>query len=78
LRPIYGADLTIDTALILRPNSQHPALALLIREFRKQADQVSYLQTAKKSAVSERINTVKVGRRQPKSRAESLPLFEAS
>ena len=78
LRPIYGADLTIDTALILRANSQHPALALLIREFRKQADQVSYFQTAKKSAVSERISTVKVGRRQPKSRAESLPLFEAS
>ena len=35
LRPVHGADWTIDTALILKPTSQHPALALLLRELRK-------------------------------------------
>lgn len=35
-RPIHGADWTIDTALILRPTSQHPALALLVRELKKE------------------------------------------
>ena len=36
-RPIHSADWTIDTALICRPQMQHPTLALLLRELRKKA-----------------------------------------
>jgi DNA-binding transcriptional LysR family regulator len=36
-RPIHSADWTIDTALICRPEIQHPSLALLLRELRKKA-----------------------------------------
>jgi DNA-binding transcriptional LysR family regulator len=36
-RGIHAADWTIDTALICRPQIQHPSLAILLRELRKKA-----------------------------------------
>lgn len=78
LRPIHGADWTMDTALVLKPSSQHPALALLLRELRKRAREVGPLWAPKKPESMQ--GTAK--RKGPKSvRAKGtgvLPLFEAS
>jgi DNA-binding transcriptional LysR family regulator len=36
-RPIHGAEWTIDTAVVLKQTSQHPALAMLLRDLKKKA-----------------------------------------
>jgi DNA-binding transcriptional LysR family regulator len=50
-RPIHGIDWTIDTAVILKPKSQHPALAMLMREVRKRSVQTSPKWARTKSVV---------------------------
>jgi DNA-binding transcriptional LysR family regulator len=40
-RPIHGVDWTIDTAVILKPESQHPALAMFMRELRRRTVQTA-------------------------------------
>jgi hypothetical protein len=78
LKPIHGADWTVDTALILKPSSQHPALALLLRELRKRATEIGSLWAPMKP---EAVGATQK-RKGPKSvRAKgigALPLFEAS
>jgi len=53
MRPIHGADWTIDTALILKPTSQHPALALLLRELRKRTGEIGSFWAPAQSATLE-------------------------
>jgi DNA-binding transcriptional LysR family regulator len=50
-RPIHGIDWTIDTAVILKPKSQHPALVMLMREVRKRSVQTSPKWARTKSVV---------------------------
>jgi DNA-binding transcriptional LysR family regulator len=50
-RPIHGIDWTIDTAVILKPKSQHPALAMLMRELRKRSVQTGAKWARPKSIV---------------------------
>jgi hypothetical protein len=50
-RPIHGIDWTIDTAVILKPKSQHPGLAMLMREVRKRSVQTSPKWARTKSVV---------------------------
>jgi hypothetical protein len=76
--PIHGADWTIDTALILRPTSQHPALALLVREVRKHNTQSGPIWVQKKSVQPEQLTGGKKSQSKTNDRSKSLPLFEAS
>jgi len=77
-RPIHGVEWTIDTALILRPSPQHPALAMLLREFRKRAVDLG------SNWVPElpQYQVGSSGKKKPKhvkaKAAHSLSLFEAS
>jgi molybdate transport repressor ModE-like protein len=77
-RPIHGVEWTIDTALVLKPSSQHPALAMLLREFRKRAIDLGsiWIPQLPQSLTSSN------GKKQPKSvrakHGHSLSLFEAS
>ena len=77
-RPIHGADWTIDTALILRPTTQHPALALLVREVRKRNTQSGPIWVQKKSVQPEQLTGGKKSQSKTNDRSKSLPLFEAS
>jgi len=36
-RPIHGVDWTMDTAVILKPKSQHPALAMFMHEVKRRS-----------------------------------------
>jgi DNA-binding transcriptional LysR family regulator len=49
-RPIHGTDWTIDTALILKPKSQHPALAMFLRQMKKRSAQTESAWTRQKVA----------------------------
>jgi len=51
-RPIHGVDWTIDTAVILKPESQHPALAMFMRELRRRSVQTA-AKWARPTAVTE-------------------------
>lgn len=77
-RPIHGVEWTIDTALILKPSSQHPALAMLLREFRKRAIDLGSIWVPQLPQYQVGSN----GKKKPKSvKAKgdhSLSLFEAS
>ena len=42
-RPIHGAEWTIDTAIVLKRTSQHPALAMLLRDLKKKAGEMGAL-----------------------------------
>lgn len=77
-RPIHGANWTIDTALILKPVSQHPALALLLRELRKKAGEIGSMWPPQRA--SDKV--AKAGKKGPASARlkanKSMSLFEAS
>ena len=51
-RPIHGVDWTIDTAVILKPKLQHPALAMFMRELRRRSVQTA-AKWARPTAVTE-------------------------
>ena len=38
-RPIHGVDWTVDTAVIVKPRSQHPGMVMLLRELKKHSVQ---------------------------------------
>ncbi|WP_035351392.1 LysR family transcriptional regulator [Edaphobacter aggregans] len=77
-RPIHGAEWTIDTALILKPTSQHPALAMLLRDFRKRTIDLISIWVPQLPQYQASSN----GKKKPKSirgkSEHSLSLFEAS
>ena len=77
-RPIHGAAWTIDTALILKPVSQHPALALLLRELRKRAGEIGSVWAPKKPSDKERKSIKKSPLSVKAKAAASMSLFEAS
>ncbi|CAN5740813.1 hypothetical protein BH10ACI4_BH10ACI4_00190 [soil metagenome] len=77
-RPIHGADWTIDTALVLKPTSQHPALAMLLREFKKRAGDRSSVWAPMKVLSSEVSSARKKPQSAKRKRIESQSLFEAS
>jgi DNA-binding transcriptional LysR family regulator len=77
-RPIHGADWTIDTALIVRPADNHPALAMLLREIRRRSWQFNCasLPWTESSRGKEKRED-----RRPNKKSyfgSELPLFEAS
>ena len=76
-RPIHGADWTIDTALVLRPTSQHPALAMLLRELRKRAVDLGAIWAPQLAHSSFGSNAKKKPRSVKEKRGNSLSLFEA-
>jgi hypothetical protein len=78
LKPIHGADWTLDTALVLKPSSQHPALALLLRELRKRARDIGSLWAPTKPD-SVRSTQQRKGPKSVRGKGNgALPLFEAS
>lgn len=74
-RSIHGVRWTVDTALITKRTAQHPAIAMLVRQFRKQAAASSRILLWKKSP-----QTVESARdNAPRKRrpvARNMPLFE--
>jgi DNA-binding transcriptional LysR family regulator len=77
-RPIHGVDWTIDTALVLKPVSQHPALALLLRELRKRSGEMVPMSAPKKPTDKAAMAAHRKPHGARAKAAQSLSLFEAS
>src|ERR1700744_1991524 len=76
-RPLHGAPWTIDTALIMKPVSQPPALALLLREIRKRAGEIGSMWAPKKPGDKDRRSSRKSPQSVKTKPASSMSLFEA-
>ncbi len=76
-RPIHGAEWTIDTALVLKPISQHPALAMLLRELKKRAGEYGSVWAPKKVSPPASGMTRKKPQSVKRNSFESQSLFDA-
>ena len=76
-RPIHGVEWTIDTALIIKPTSQHPALAMLLRELKKRAGKRGSVWAPQNAAPQEAYKAKKKPQSVKQKRGESEPLFKA-
>ena len=77
-RPVHGTEWTIDTALIMKPTSQHPALAMLIRELKKRAGKAASIWEPHTYSPQQNARAKKKPQSVKPNRAEHRSLFEGN
>jgi DNA-binding transcriptional LysR family regulator len=77
-RPVHGTEWTIDTAVVMKPTSQHPALAMLLRELKKRAGKKGSDWAPQRVSPLQDVDARKKPHSIKRKRPENQSLFEAS